>query len=460
MKKAIRLMIFILLCSSINVAFSSEPNTFVIDDTFKLTRLNQLISYWEDTSEQADFNQAISQPFIDFEGDRDISFGYNSNPVWYRINLYNQKDIAETFFFRINRPLLDDIQFYVQHPGINQVQMIHTGDSKAFSSRPLHTHSFVFPVLLESKQNTAIYFRIQSNSAHFFSADIANIQEYSTYSSNFSILIAITYGIALGLIFYHLVIYLMTKETIYFAYCISSLAIVFVFASLDGLAFMYLWPNALSWQQQSIFVTANSTILFAIYFGRVFMIPGAWSKALDYINKFSMAFATIGVFWAFFDPWPERNNLVTGLLLIMCLITTVSSAVYLSTQSNRSAKLFLLGWTPLLISGGFVWFDTIYNITDWFNAQIFIKLCMSSQMLLMAVILGYRINELKKLNILNQQKALSAEIETKTKSEFLANMSHEIRTPMNGIVGMASLLGETKQTATQKTIHTGNKNLL
>ncbi|MDQ8193331.1 ATP-binding protein [Coraliomargarita sp. SDUM461004] len=37
-----------------------------------------------------------------------------------------------------------------------------------------------------------------------------------------------------------------------------------------------------------------------------------------------------------------------------------------------------------------------------------------------------------------------AEEATRLKSEFLANMSHEIRTPMNGIVGMLSLLTETR----------------
>lgn len=42
-------------------------------------------------------------------------------------------------------------------------------------------------------------------------------------------------------------------------------------------------------------------------------------------------------------------------------------------------------------------------------------------------------------------RARDAALESaRLKSEFLANMSHEIRTPMNGIIGMASLLADTK----------------
>jgi signal transduction histidine kinase/DNA-binding response OmpR family regulator len=51
---------------------------------------------------------------------------------------------------------------------------------------------------------------------------------------------------------------------------------------------------------------------------------------------------------------------------------------------------------------------------------------------------------LKDLNVALEEKSRLADAQNRAKSEFLANMSHEIRTPMNGVIGMTSLLRNTK----------------
>ncbi|MFY0644822.1 MAG: response regulator [Bacteroidia bacterium] len=96
--------------------------------------------------------------------------------------------------------------------------------------------------------------------------------------------------------------------------------------------------------------------------------------------------------------------------------------------------------------------------------QIRIKQSANAELEERSSLINKQNQELRKMNSVLEESRQQAEAGSVAKSNFLAVTSHEIRTPMNGIMGMASLLLESKMDDEQRryveTIQTSSENLL
>lgn len=329
-----------------------------------------------------------------------INFGIDSKPIWLALQVKNSEHHTIHRNLLFETPWLDKIDVYFLQE--NQlISSYHTGDSLAFSQRPIKHRFFVAGHHFEHGETT-ILIRIESIDAmvlpiYFMnSEDIADRQMLQGYSYGF------VYGIILALIAYNFMLYIGLKSNAYLLYSIYLLFFLILNIAYTGHGYQWLWPESPVWQQWSspVLITACSAsgLIFALDFLNIRI---AFPRIYRIVIWSCVGFSALLLLSAFVGSY-----VIALLISLTFIFFTFSLMAILGIISlhvgNRFAKYYLLASISTICGGAVtanaIWGFVPLNLLTYRATEI----GMMADAILLALALAERFN-------INQNEKLVAE---------------------------------------------------
>jgi signal transduction histidine kinase len=233
------------------------------------------------------------------------------------------------------------------------VKKYHTGDHKIYSSRPLPSLDFIFPLdksvvyhlLKLDKRNESLQLTFTVKPAAYF----------TTEAIGSSMIIGMLTGIIILMLIFGLYLTLITKEKVYLLYILYVAAGWLYVLSNLGYGYKYLWPDNpwFSARARPIFT------LLSLGFSLLFIEYYTGKAAYRWLHRTMRVLAYIAFALIIFTLVPAVNlkmntlgyyfQVLLPLMALTYIITILTTLIQKILNKNRMAMFYLLSILPIAV---------------------------------------------------------------------------------------------------------------
>ncbi len=351
MRNALGLLCLLsLLCTSSLVLAAGQAVTW--DKYSKRLDLSRYVDYWQEPSKAENISEVVGLDDSAWtrNGSNSISLGYGQDVYWFRVNIENVTGSETSTFLEIGYPVLDHIEVYVA-PGQSDAESLVVGDKQPFYDRPIHHRNFVIPITLAANQNTVVYLRVDTTSSMQVPLTLWSPEAFYSVEQSRSMFEGLYYGIVLVMILYNLFVYMAVGERSFLYYVLFLAAMPLFLASLHGVAFQYLWPEATWWNDQSIIVFLSLVVLFGGTFTIDFV--NVTRENHPRLNLWTVGVVIVAGLTAtsgLLVPY-KYMILPTILLAVVGCSTLLSLGIVRWVKKDQAARYYTFAWVFMLFGG-------------------------------------------------------------------------------------------------------------
>ena len=278
------LLLGLLCLCACRLAVAVNTTALVLQGPISETRIEPHVSWLCDPQGVLTLNDIQKQPLQNLEH-RAIVFGYHHGACWFHFRIENASTHNLPLILQLNYPVLDNVELFA--PGAGDQAYLKLGDSLPFNARPVQTRAYTIPLQLQAGQSQDYFLRIASTSSINVPLTLSSTESFLGQHEFSEWVHGAGFGITIGLIIYHLFLWLAVREKIYRFYVLYMASALFYILCFEGLGYK-LWPRAPVWNAHAQLLFVFMMLAAGALFARDYLRTAGWKKS-DLLLK-GMAF--------------------------------------------------------------------------------------------------------------------------------------------------------------------------
>jgi len=349
------------------------------------------------------------------------NFGFVSDVFWLRLTVENGAQSVQKRFLEIDFPFLDRIEFYEP---LHQGYRLHlTGRRFPFDTREIKHRDFVFTCNVPSGVHE-FFIRIETESAMFFPSTLWLPRAFWEKEEDAQFAFGMYYGILAVMAIFNFFVFISLKDASYFYYVLYILFFGLYQMTANGLAYEYLWPQAVWWNRHSTILFASMAMISAVLFAKNFLKS---SQVMPRLDRLMTCFVLAVLVLAGLSLFVSYKIMVQvavffGAIFILLLM----SAGFVGLRNGqRSARYFIMAWSMVLIGIGILILRNIGLLGANFFVLYAIQFGSVLDVVLLSFALADRINELRRDRELAFRQIMAHKQQIETQREAMIRELHD-----------------------------------
>jgi len=270
-----------------------------------------------------------------------LSFGWRDKTVWVRMNFLTCPNSTSSQLLEIDYPPLSSIEFWQNLPD-GKTSYFHTGQDQAFSSRPIPSSTYVFPLLCDAR--FPVFLKVSSTSSLQIPLRFIDESSFDQIKETRTALYCLYIGSMISLILYNFFLLLSTRSYSHLYYVLYSTSILLFLSGQFGLGFQFIWPNAPALNDYLLVCSLAGSVLFGLLFCASFLRIQAVIPEFRWAFWLLLAAVGLCLIAILFTPSRHLLTLITPFVILFVVV----SAIVAQRRGLVEARLFLYGWLVFL----------------------------------------------------------------------------------------------------------------